>query len=285
MKKIAILTDSTSCLDFLPHQYDNIFLVRLTVSFDQEEFIDGETINPETFYQRIQSSNCIPKTSQPAIGQVVEIINHIKSLGYTDIIYMPISKALSGTYQAGVLAQEFVEDVTVHCVNTRLAASFLGYLVLNAAKLVESGQTVSQILESTEKLIDSSRVNFCIKDIKYLVKNGRLSNASGFFGSLLQIIPIIEFNKQGEIVAIEKTRTAKKAVNELVSKLCQEIEGVKKVQFFVCHTNDTDLLERAKEQLQAHLNLEDIIFTPIPPVIGAHVGSSAIGLGYFILEK
>ena len=284
MKKIAILTDSTSCIDFLPHEYTNIFQIRLTVSFLNEEFIDGETLTTDEFYTRIQSTDIVPKTSQPAVGQLVELINHIKSLGYTDILYIPISKALSGTYQAGILAQDLVSDITIHMVNSRIAASLLGYLVLEAANLVAQQQDIPTIIEKCEALVDDSHFYFLIKDVKYLVKNGRLSNASGFLGSLLQIVPIIEFTKEGEILAVEKTRTIKKATTEIIHRLHHEIETKKKIQFFVCHTNDLELLERAKEQLAKVMDLDDIIFSPIPPVLGAHVGPSAIGFGYYVLE-
>ncbi len=284
MQKIAILTDSTSCIDFLPHQYENIFQVRLTVSFTQEEFIDGETITPDEFYTRIATDPVVPKTSQPAVGHLVEVIKHIQSLGYTDIIYLPISKALSGTYQAGLLAKDLVSDINIHLLDSKLTASFLGYLVLNAANLVALGDDVQTICKKCQTLIDESHIYFFIKDIKYLVKNGRLSNASGFFGSLLQVVPIIEFTKDGEIKAVEKTRTIKKATTEVIKRLHTEIETKKKVQFFVCHTNDLDLLEHTKAELSTVIDLESVIFTPIPPVLGAHVGPSAIGLGYFILE-
>ncbi|HAX72154.1 MAG TPA: DegV family protein [Firmicutes bacterium] len=284
-KKIAILTDSTSSIDFLPHDYSNIFQVRLTVMFDQESYIDGETITVEQFYDRITKEDIIPKTSQPSVGDVVETIENLKQLGYTDVIYIPLSKALSGTYQAGYLAKELVNDIDVHIVDTKLTAAFLGYMVLEAANLVALGKTIEEIMTHCENLTQNSHFYFLIKDVKYLVKNGRLSNAAGFFGSLLQIVPIIEFNKEGEIVAVDKKRTMKKALAEIIDRLSGEIKGNQKIQFFVCHGMDLELLERTKEELGKHLDLNDIIFSPIPPVVGAHVGNSCIGLGYFILQQ
>ncbi|MGL4374705.1 MAG: DegV family protein [Turicibacter sp.] len=283
--KIAILTDSTSAIDFLPHDYQNIFQVRLSVIFDKEEFIDGETISVDQFYKRISTEDIIPKTSQPSVGEVVDTIEKIRDLGYTDVLYIPLSKALSGTYQAGYLAKDLVSDINVHIIDSKLTAAFLGFMVLEAANLVSLGHSIDSIIARCQELTDNSHVLFLIKDVKYLVKNGRLSNAAGFFGSLLQIVPIIEFTKEGEILAIEKTRTIKKAITQVVNQLTTEIKDNQKIQFFLCHGMDLELLEKGKEELSAIMDLDQVIITPIPPVVGAHVGNSAIGFGYYILEK
>jgi len=77
LKKIAILTDSSSSLDFIEHSYKNIFQLRLTVFFGDQEFIDGETITHTEFFRRVVEESVIPSTSQPSVGQVVEMCEQI----------------------------------------------------------------------------------------------------------------------------------------------------------------------------------------------------------------
>ena len=49
--KTRIVVDSTA--DILPEYLDQIHTVPLTVSFGEEEYIDGVTIDHRTFYQKL----------------------------------------------------------------------------------------------------------------------------------------------------------------------------------------------------------------------------------------
>ena len=121
-KKIAIVTDSSSALDFMPHDYDNIYLVRMPITFGDEEYIDGLTITADEFYERIKNEPIIPTTSMPSLGETMELYEKLRDEGYTDIIHYPISKGISGTYQALHSIKDTVDGVTVHIIDTKSTA-------------------------------------------------------------------------------------------------------------------------------------------------------------------
>ncbi|MDF2699162.1 MAG: DegV family protein [Haloplasmataceae bacterium] len=282
--KIAILTDSSSSLDFATHQYDNVFQVRLSVLFDGVEYIDGISITNTEFFRRIVEEDIIPTTSQPSPGQVVEICKEIKSKGYTDVIYLPLSKGISSSYSSIMGSIDLIEGVNFTVVDTKATAVYLCYLALEAAKLTKENKSVEEIIKHVEHLRDHLRIYFMVNDLKYLVKNGRLSNAAGFIATMLKIKPVLEFDEEGKIVGTQKIRTTKKLLETIVESVSKETQG-KKVQYCICHGLDIPLLNDLKTEIAKYINVDEILILPLPPVIGAHVGNSVVSFGYFVLDN
>ena len=64
--------------------------------------------------------------------------------------------------------------------------------------------------------IQHSVVFFVVDDLNYLKRGGRLSGASAFFGSMLDIKPIIYASPEGALVPIEKCKGRRKALRRFV---------------------------------------------------------------------
>lgn len=284
MQKIAILTDSSSSIDFAHHDYDNIFQIRLSIFFDGVEYIDGETITNDVFFKRIGQEKTIPTTSQPAVGQVVEMCEKIKALGYTDIIYLPLSKGISSSYSSIIGSVDLITGINFYVVDTQCTAVYLSFLTLEAARLVREQKPVQEILQYLDFLVKYRKVYFMVDDLKYLIKNGRLSNATGFIATMLRIKPILEFNEMGQIIGTEKIRTTKRAIETIIQHVKEARKQYKKLKLVITHGYDQDLNELFFNEVSKAFPLDEILTLPIPPVIGAHVGSGVVSLGYFVLE-
>ncbi len=285
-KKIAILTDTTSSVQYVDHDYDNIFLIPHTVIFGEEQYVDGVDIENEEFFRRIVEEDIIPSTSQPSVGQTIEKVEEIKALGYTDIIYLPLSKGISSTYSTTLGALDLIDEIDINfkMIDTKATAVHLGFMVLEAARLTKENQSVEAIIHYVEYLRDQLKIYFMVDDLKYLIKNGRLSNAAGFLGKLLKIKPVLEFDDEGRIIGTEKIRTTKKTMETIVNHVIEATKDCKKVQYTVCHGFDQELLSKFKEELKRVTDLNNILILPLPAVIGAHVGNGVVSLGYFIIE-
>jgi DegV family protein with EDD domain len=281
MTKIGIITCSSSGVDFIKG-YEDIRKGRTTITMDGMEYIDGTELTPETFYERLDTLQSLPKTSQPSIGQLLDIFEDMKGEGYTDAIYISISEHLSGTYQSVCMAKEMIEGIVIHPFNSRTASFVTGFMATEAHRLAKEGKTVEQILSYLEELRDGSRVLFMVDDLKYLVKNGRLSNTSGFIASTLKIKPLLELNKEGKIVACEKIRTTQKAINRVIESFLEETNAGQNTKFiFLFHTQAPTHIEYVKGVLEAHgIDTTHLIDSPVSPAIGCHVGKGVVGIGY-----
>lgn len=281
MNKVGIITCSTSGLDYIAG-YDDVYIARTSIVLDGIEYFDGLDINPDEFYQKLAVTDSVPTTAQPSIGQLTEIYDQMKQAGYTEAIYISISEHLSGTFQTVCLSQSYVKDFTVYPFDSKSASFVSGFMAMEAKRLADAGKSAPEILHHLNDLRDNDRIFFMVDDLKYMVKNGRLSNASAFLANMLQIKPLLELDADGKIKATEKIRTTKKAIHRVVQSFLDDTDNGKNQRFtFLFNTNAPDKVAIVKSQLEAvGFDTSHMLDASITPAIGCHIGSGVIGIGY-----
>ena len=85
----------------------------------------------------------------------------------------------------------------------------------------ENGATVPEIKEKLEKMAGTCKNFILIGKLDQLYKGGRMSAAQFYLGSLLKVKPIVQISKEGELQAIEKVRSEKRALQYLVNKVAE----------------------------------------------------------------
>jgi len=281
MEKIAIMTCGTSGIDYI-EGYDDILLGRTTITIKGEEFLDGVTIHPKEFYDMLDTLDEIPQTAQPSTTQLLEKYEILAKQGFTDIIYISISEHLSGTYQGVYVTKTMVDNINIHPFDSGTASYITGFMATEAHRMAAEGKSVEEILAYLQKLKDHDRIVFMVDDLKYLVKSGRLSNASAFLASMLKIKPLLEIGEEGKIVGTDKIRTSKKAIDKVISSyLADTNNGTDAKYTFFFNTESPKHIAYVKEQLEAlGIDTSSIPDNPISPAIGCHVGKGVIGIGY-----
>lgn len=274
--KIGIISDSSSCLEYAPFSH-NIKIARTSICFGCEEFIDGESISADEFYNRLMTTDIFPTTSAPTIGRIVDKINDLKNEGCTDIMYFPISFNLSdyGKNLSSVL-KDIISDVNIYVVNTKLACLMEGMVAKYAEVLADKGYNIESIINEIDKLINSTTTYFVVDDLNYLVKNGRLKKSSAFIGSLIKIKPVLSITKDGKIEMFEKVRTYNKAIDKVLSLLqCDNDNTV----FLILHSCEKEKAKEVKDKLLNRVSSNCKILTSIiTPTVGAHIGCGVIGI-------
>ena len=210
---VHVVTDSTA--DLSPELMDAfgvrdaLHIVPLTVHFGDEEFLDGVTITADQFYERLSTSEVLPRTSQPSPAAFVEAYSNISSPGDT-ILSFHISSRLSGTYQSALLAARQLPDRTIEVVDTRLASLGLGLVGLYAAKGVKEGKGAEEVLGQCRRIMQEARILFLVETLEYLQKNGRIGKAQALVGGLLNVKPLLTL-EDGVVTPLEKARGKAKA--------------------------------------------------------------------------
>jgi len=281
MSKIGIVTCSTSGLDYIKG-YEDIKIARTTIIMNDKEYLDGLNIHPHEFYEKLNTIKDVPKTAQPSVGQLLNIYEELKDEGCTDIIYISISEHLSGTFQAVCLSKDMIEGINIHPFNSKTASFLSGFMAMEAYRLKEEGKTVEEILTYLKKLRDNDRIFLMVDNLKYLVRNGRLSNAAGFVASALKIKPLLEIGEDGKIVAKEKIRKTKKALNRVIDSFLEDTNKGKNAKFiFLFNTEAIDNINYTKKRLEeVGIDTSKLIDAPVSPAIGCHVGKGVVGIGY-----
>ncbi len=279
MTKIAIMTDSSSSVYNVQYNYDNLFFVDIPCFIGDDIFNNFSTNGDEVFYESLKKTDRIPKTSQPSVGETLAMYEKIKSLGYTHIIYLPLSKELSGTYQNGFLAKEMTEGIEIDIVDTKTTVSILGSMVFEACRLSRLDYDVPTIIKKLLELRERTGYYVTLNDLTSLVKNGRLSNAKSILANLFKLKPVISLTNDGTLVSLETVRTYKAAIKEVIEKVALEVDEVKGV-VHLAYTDNTSDLDYALNIIKERLPQTKVEVFTLPATVVAHVGLQTIAVGF-----
>ncbi|UTR05615.1 DegV family protein [Alkalihalobacillus sp. LMS6] len=279
MIKTAVITDTTAYLQKETIEALQIHTVPLSVNFSDGSFREGIDLTTEEFYQKLGEEEALPTTSQPAIGEFVELFDRLEQEGYTDVVCIHLSAKISGTLQTALSAGEMKENLTVYGFDSKISCSPQGFYVRSAAKLALEGSSGSDIIQYLTTQQEQVRAYFMVHDLNHLRRGGRLSGAQAVFGSLLQIKPILHF-EDGQIMPFEKVRTEKKALNRILDLLFADLQKGNVSEIAVIHANRPEGADMLKEKILSAYPHADIEISYFGPVIGTHLGPSSLGIGW-----
>ncbi|NLN50604.1 MAG: DegV family protein [Acholeplasmataceae bacterium] len=284
MSKIGLLVCGNSGIDYekVDFPYE---IVRSKLVIDGQEYEDFVDIKADEFYNIIaKNPNINLSTAQASTGEIAAKLELFKEQGYKDVIAVIISSGLSGTYQNVVLAGELVPDINLYPVDSHSVTFGQLAQVYKAAEMIKAGFPAQEIFEYLEEYKTRIQVYVLVDTLKFLVKNGRLSVASGMLGSLLKIKPLLYFTPTGHLVPYERIRTFSKARRRLIELAKQEIDdGIE--GFYLAYTNNQEVVEGIRDEILAYAPELSIKLYPLTPVVGAHAGPGTCGFGIVRKKK
>ncbi|RHW37283.1 DegV family protein [Neobacillus notoginsengisoli] len=276
--KTAVVTDSTAYIPRELREKLNIHMIPLNVIFGEEPYQEEVEITAEQFYEEVKTKE-LPTTSQPPIGQFVELFEKLER-EYDEVVSIHLSSGISGTYQGAVSAGTMVEGVKLYPFDSEISCMVQGFYVLEAAEMALRGEDGESIIRRLEEMKQSMRAYFMVDDLAHLQRGGRLSSAQALIGGLLQVKPLLHFVDK-MIVPFEKIRTRKRAMNRIVELLGEAAAQGGEYRAVIIHANrEAEALEWKKELEALFPNVEFMV-SYFGPVIGTHLGEGAMGLGWY----
>ena len=277
--KLAVITDSSAFLQAETLRKEDLFVLDIPVNIDGQEYVEGVNLTAQEFYEKMASASELPKTSQPSIAKLDEILSSLKAKGYTHALGIFLSSGISGFYQNIQYMKDEFEGLTIAFPDTRITSAPLGYMAESVFKWVEQGDGFESILDKVTEQIENTSAFIMVDDLDHLVKGGRLSNGAAILGNLLSIKPILYFNDQGVIEVYEKVRTEKKATKRLV-EIVKEATAIGNYQITVIHGNAPQKAADLRQLLIDGGVATDVSIATFGSVIGTHLGEGSIALGY-----
>ncbi|NLG50139.1 MAG: DegV family protein [Chloroflexi bacterium] len=278
MKRIAIITDSTSDLPAEIVERYGIIVVPLYVVWGEEQLRDGVDIDHATFYARLPDDPIHPKTSQPSPQDFAQAI---EQSGADEAVILTISSALSGTMNAAEGARALV-DVPVHVVDSRAVSMGLGWQVIMAARALERGGDAQAMIAAAASVRERLTMRFVLDTLEYLHRGGRIGGAARFLGTMLQLKPLLAIDqKSGMIEAVERTRTRQRAVRRLLEVAFERIDLQQPIRVAVLHTACLDEMLALRDEIADRYHPVEILCSELGPVLGVHGGAGLLGIGVF----
>ena len=208
--------------------------------------------------------------------------------GAEDVVHFTISSGLSPTKDVAAKAAEEIKKqypkFNVYVVDPLTATVGQGALVIIALKCRNEGKTAKETYDLCVSLRNHIQHFIVADDLTYLHKGGRVSMAAAVFGGMLNIKPILTFDKQGKLYPLTKVKGARKAISFIKEKLQKEGPDPRYNHLFIVHTDNEGPANELAEYVRAEFGIEPHL-SIMGPVIGSHVGPGAFALGYVSVSE
>jgi hypothetical protein len=280
--KIALVTDSTCDLANELIDTYQVNMLPININFGENHYLDKITIQPEQFYSLLEENKDYPKSSQVNEKAFTNLYSHLAS-HYDSVIAIHLSDKLSGTFNssrkaAAAISKEFNKPISV--INSRNLSGALGLMILRAARAIEEGYSHDQIVGMAEKWSHNLRIFVSVRDIKYLIRGGRLSVAKGIFARLLNVNPIISIDESGKAIVFDKAFN-QKAIMQKIMLHIKKASGEKALwNYIILHANNSETAQWYTEKMEELTNKKPVSVVNISPIIGANtgIGAAAVAL-------
>ena len=126
---------------------------------------------------------------------------------------------------------------------------------------------------------------FFSTDLTFYVKGGRVSKAAGWFGTVLQICPLLNMDDKGRLIPREKIRTKAKVIERIVKKMEEDAQDGLDYSG-KCYISNSACYEDAKavaELVEARFKKLNgkVVINSIGTTIGSHTGPGTVALFFF----
>ena len=244
----------------------------------------GKTIPFKEFYRRIEEG-AMPSTSAVNAGEYIEAWTPALEDG-KDILHISFSSGLSSSYETavetGIMLKEKYPDQKIVVIDSLGASSGYGLLVSRAAELRDQGYTLEQLAQWVEDNRLDVHHWFFSTDLSSYLRGGRISHASAFVGTMLNICPLLNMNSEGKLIPQSKIRSKKKAITAIVERMAEHAkngsayDGLCYISNSNCYDDAravADLIEKTFPDIR-----KPILINTVGTVVGAHTGPGTVAL-------
>lgn len=280
MAKIAVVTDSASCVPIALKQSLDIFEIPFELVWDGVVYRDGVDLLSAEFYRRFRARvHTHPTTSQPPLGAFISLYTQLGKQ-YDGIVSIHVAGQMTGTVRTAQLAAEQIAAVPIRVLDSRTATIAEGFAVLAAARAANDGASFDQVIAAAQRVID--RVDFfaTLKTLEHIHRGGRLGEAATLLGSQLKITPILNL-KNGRVSIVGITRSWKHALEEIVELTMERLRGATNVRASVFHADAPADAQWLGEQFCSRVTCGEFYLTEFSPVMGAHTGPDVVGIAFY----
>ena len=281
MQKVAIVTDSSSCVSPQLAERYGIELVPYALDFEGRLFRDGID-PPSEFYELLRHAKRTPKTSAPAPGLFLEAFERSRARAEA-VLCITLPANLSATFnsaqQAATMAQEEHAGFRVLCVPAPAVASGQGLVALDAAELAARGGTLEDATRLVAALAPKVRFYAVLETLEYLAKGGHVPKAAAWLGDRVGLKPILTAY-HGKVERVSQARSKTKGLDKMLTMMEADNPDRRPIRAIVMHADAPGDAQRFADRIKERFTCDQIFVTQFTPVMGAHSGPGVVGVAF-----
>lgn len=280
----------------LPYTYVNsrdISVLFYSYSVDGQEYPDdmGRDSNALPLFYRFLENGKIPSTSQINAYKYGEYFEELLQKG--DVLHIAFGSGMTPSVTNAVTAVELLRqkypDRKVTVIDSLCSSTGYGMLVDEVADMRDRGCSMDEasqwVMENRKKV----HHQFFSTDLKYYRHSGRISGSAATLGTILNICPIMRLDDTGHIIAYDKVRGKRKAIQKTIQTMEEHAEGGAQYsgKCWICHSNCLEEAEQTRDVIQEHFpNIDgDVRICNIGTIIASHCGPGTVAVFFLGDER
>ncbi len=278
-ERVAIVADSGADMPVEEMERLNIHLVPVRISFGSRDYLDKVSLSSREFFAELRDSPVPPRTSQPPPGDFRRLFEFLLS-HHRDLVYVGLSRALSGTLQSGESAASRVDAARARVLDTRHGGAAQGLLAMDAAAAAAAGFGAQQIAERVAQMIPRTHLFAVIKDLRYGVRGGRAPKLALPLQRYLGLVPLIRSKPNGRLGIGGALFGRDRLPERFAAALARRLDPRKSWRLLVCHCDCPEDGEAFRRALRARIpQVEADWLIETGSGIGAHAGPGSLVVG------
>ena len=287
-KKFVIIADVTCDLSKeFQDKYDiEVILGHYTTpdGVEHESVMAWTPEERDTFYKNLKKNPNGFTSAPPSVGETFKVFEKHAKEG-TPIIAMSISGGMSGTFSIMEKAKEMVleiyKDAKIQVVDSLRFGPGFGLMAIHASNLRAQGKDFDEVVSWLEENKNHFHQSGWLDDLSFVAKKGRLTNAKAFFGTLIGIKPIGEFDYNGMTTVIGKGKGEDKSLAALLDYIASNIIEPEKQIIFVATSNEHKQAEKYKNLIVERFHPKAAYVCDVFSNCGINVGPGLMAAYYF----
>ncbi|MBQ1453920.1 MAG: DegV family protein [Ruminococcus sp.] len=292
MNNFILSCESTVDMPFAQVNARDISVLFYSYTAGGEDYTDDMDRDPEAlprFYELLKKE--IPSTSQINEYQYFDYFSKLLKEG--DVLHIVFSsgltKSIHGAESAAEKLRERYPDRKLIVIDSMCASSGYGMLVDYAADLRDEGASIDEVAEWVDKARHKVQHQFFSTDLKYYRKSGRMSGAAATVATILNICPILRIDDKGKIIAYDKVRGKRNAINYIMNVIAEHADGGENYsgKVFISHSNTIEDAEDTKKEIERRFKKIDgkVKIFNIGTIIASHTGPGTVAVFFMGDER
>ena len=273
---VKIFTNSVSDLTPQYAQELGVTMIPDIIAFSAEEqYRNNEEIDPPALYRRLAVCQKLPTTSHPNLEQYMQAFRSASDAD--EILCISLTSKMSGSYGTACSARQLLQEqgftVPIRVYDSLQVSYGLAFLVRQAARMAQRGDTADQIMEQLDLLRPKVGVYFVMESLENARRGGRVGAIRVLAADLLKVKPILTF-RDGLVYDQGVVRGYSKAVDRVLERYRQKAQFGGEV--FLFHADRQELAEEVEKRLLEMDPQAKIQIGWVGAVIGIYTGPGCL---------
>ncbi|MBN2239270.1 MAG: DegV family protein [Dehalococcoidales bacterium] len=280
--KIAVITDSISCLPKELTERYRIDIVPIRITYKGDIYRDLVDLTPTKAYEMLMEDPEHFNTSPSSPGHFLEAYKKAGEWA-EGILCLTLSSKLSMGFESARLAMEEAKNelpgITIKVMDSQNVTAAEGFIALAAARASENGAGMEGVIREAERIRDKVSFYALLETIKYVYRTGRIPKIASQIGSALNIKPLLG-GADGLVKFKGVVSNRSKGLDKLVETMREGI-GNRPAHIAIMHAHTPDEAEAFRERVASEFNCTELWISEFTPVMGYATGVGTLAIAFY----